>query len=44
MDLSPEEQEYISSLPIADRPLAIYQLSTLQVGRVLRFIRWLRER
>jgi len=42
--LSPEEQDYVCSLPITERPLAIYGLQTANMYYSARFLLFLRSR
>jgi hypothetical protein len=42
--MSPEEQQYINSLPITERPLAIYGLQTANMHYQAGFIWFLRSR
>lgn len=42
--MSREEQDYINSLPIRSRPLAIYQLQAMECTQIRNFIQFLRGR
>jgi hypothetical protein len=42
--MSPEEQDYISSLDIHSRPMAIYQLQTFEYSRLYSLAQFLRDR
>ena len=41
--MSPEEQDYINSLPIADRPLVIYRLQVMDNRALMGLVRFLRN-